>query len=257
MGINYSHIKERFDKTEIRYKSILVLTRYLYDEYNKIFVKSNFCEEIIKEYNKRNIVFENKVYNELGLSKNEIDLFEKDKISDEKLCEVLKNKYNTQLYRINKIKDKCELIRNRILSLVKGPRCVDNVNIFNKEECVKTGSVWKENIVTPNPNIDLNKIWYNNVDLLINTYNKGLKFVIGYLKILLNKNTTLYIMNSTINMITTELVKIDKITDEYYLNILNIKTFTEQDILQLKQENQAIYEALKKATTVKEIVTNK
>ena len=247
MGITHS-IDDIYNDSELKYKEIKVLTDYLYKSYDDEFVSSNFCEKMVDIYYKKQHQDKKRILDDLAINDTMFNdkLIVIEKENSDTLCKKIQDDYTTRLGKIKNIYIVITKIKHRILALMTGPKCVENPEIFDETECVNTGSIWKTEIYLPSKQIKYNDKWYAHFNLLLNIYLKGMKFIIGYLKILLETNITLEIINSTIEMIHTELVMIDDKSKKSYLELLKIQTYTSNDVLRMKQEQQAIYEALRK-----------
>lgn len=266
MGNNNSNIKEEFEKSELKYKEVMLLYEYLYDSYEKEFVNSDFCEKIIDMYHNNKKKQNDLIYKDLGFlikpinEKNENNENNEGNLSNEDkntLCERLKNDYNITLKRLKSIDDICFKIRNRIIAIISGPLCVSNPEVFDQKKCTDTGSIWKLENPLPDKNISLNKNFYDHLELIQNTYYKGLEFIIGYLSILYNTDPTIEIINSIIGMIYTELLVLNTNTTKTYNSLLTMPTYTQQDILVMKQNEQAVMEALRKSSVTASVINNK
>ena len=173
------------------------------------------------------------------------------------MCNLLKDDYTTKLGKIKYIKDTIININFRLNALSKGPICVSNPELNEEDSCVKSGSVWRTNVYLPEEVISLNKKWYDHFLLFQKSYISGLNFIIYYIKLLLEKDITIEIINSIIDIIHNELVKLNDETLKSYLSLLKIKTYTKDDILKMKQEEQARLETLRHGNTFHSVEENK
>ncbi len=250
MGNSESN-NDMYKSCEVKYEEVKIIIDYLYDTYNKELLETNFCDDLIDIYYKNKEVKNNTILNDLG-----VDIIPKEKpLNKSELCNTIKDDFSTRLGKIKKIYSIITNIKNRVITIYNGPLCVDNPEIFNIDECVKTGSVWKTDVNLPDK--DVNVEWFQHLQLLLSLYNKGLKYIIGYLKILLQKDTTIELINSVVEMVCSELINLDKSSKQIYKYLLETKTFTKEDVLKEKQKEMAIYEALKKAQTTHSVIQNK
>ena len=83
------------------------------------------------------------------------------------------------------------------------------------------------------------------------------KRVIFTRKLLLEKDISIDLINSIIDIIHNELVKLNDETLKSYLSLLKIKTYTNDDILKMKQEQQARLETLRHGNTFHSVEENK
>jgi hypothetical protein len=105
-----------------------------------------------------------------------------DKTSKAVVCKRIIEHYTARLQLVAAIEASVGFCANRIYGLVSGPRCEGNPEVFNENDCGKSGERWVKTVVMPDGSLEENSGWFKVVFTMQERYLAALTKLYDILK---------------------------------------------------------------------------
>jgi hypothetical protein len=150
---------------------IYAVASELSESYNTKYLDPRFCTTVAMVYNDRLMNYRKQDL--LGVSTTLGLLVDKPNLK-QKICDSIIKHYTDRLNLIAIIQQSTSFCSDRVYALTSGPVCTGNPEIFDQQECVKSGGKWDPYIVPPDEKIAENQQWYNYLNHMQDLYIKTL-----------------------------------------------------------------------------------
>jgi len=159
--------------------SIQEVASGLLETYTTKFLDKDFCDSLALTYTDQLVGYSqhelNGVAMRLGVKVNEPEM-------KETICAEIVEHYKRRNEIVAMLQASISYCSDRIFALTTGPRCEGAPEVFEQNECAKSGGRWIPMIVPPDESLDQNTYWYQNLYGLEEAYLSGLLRVLEILQ---------------------------------------------------------------------------
>ena len=164
-----SGISGKIDKQIKMKQKIDDIAHKLSEDYTGKYLNPNFCNKIALVYRDKLMRF-NKLELEGVNKKLRLSYVADVPQLKSQLCDSIIKHYQDRINLIAAIRHSLGYCSNRIFALTSGPRCIGQPEIFDQEQCKKTGGMWKTTVVPPNHEIGKNQAWFTHLNSMQDHY---------------------------------------------------------------------------------------
>lgn len=242
MGQNNSKAVFGYNKTSLDLiNKIQKRAEKLREDYASDFLDENFCNKIALIHNDQLTKFRKQ---EIDGVRYTLGIVNDDPEMKLQVCKLIVDHYVRRLRLIAKIEEGMDDVINRIYSITVGPRCDGYPETFNENDCRNRGGRWTELVVMPE-DIAENKQWYQQVHDMQREYIKYLKRLDSMLVQLDDFDD--YVNDERLKALDAEFNKlkdrINQTTYERHRMALATKTFTRQEVVELRTREEQMKHA--------------
>lgn len=219
-------------------QEIHAVAHELSESYTNKYLSPTFCNGIALIYNDKLMNYRKAELNDVAMT---LGVIADTPGHKQQLCEVIVKHYTDRLNLIAAIQHSLNFCSNRIFALTTGPRCDGYPETFDQPTCSKRGGRWVEFLTVPDKKVEGNKLWFNYLDNLQDTYLKALSRLLEILEQLRDFDQD--VNDETLKSLGKETEKIIDLMQNncsrMYKLMLTTPTLTKEE-QKLKQEAEAI-----------------
>jgi hypothetical protein len=218
-------------------REIHKISQELSRNYTTNFIDPDFCNRLALIYNDKLIRYRKQELDGISYT---LGIVTDVPLTKKKTCDAIIKHYTDRLNLISGIQYSLSYVSDRIFALTTGPRCDGNPEVFEMNECQKSGGTWQNYIVMPDQRVKENVSWFNHLENMQSNYLSSLRQLLVILRQLQDfdndiDNERLKIMSNRAKSIIENM---QQHAYQMYKLILTTKTMSKEELTAFKEKNK-------------------